>query len=223
MWLSITCYILNFFSFYYPCTFLHLLGAGLVEESRHSLRGGPKIRSWSSVPGVLWTRKDGGGGGRIKGGRFLWASEGSSVTFLHILSPTSPKKVFHTPSATISDSPPQEFQELQSFWSCQTGARINLCNCFSSSRGRDTGQYATPSYSVWGIKRVYRCQDEGCREGPSTSCATICVYIRQVHLGVGLVCPLYSKSFFNPDTFRCHKKSFKHVNRGRHIWGSVNI
>ena len=46
-----------------------------------------------------------------------------------------------------------------------------------------------------GIKRVYRCQVEGCREGPSTSHTTICAHIRRVHLGVGLVFPLCSKSF----------------------------
>ena len=61
--------------------------------------------------GGLWLRKDGGSGGRLRGGRFLWAPEGSNVTFLHVLSPTPPKKVYHTPSATISHPPPQESQE----------------------------------------------------------------------------------------------------------------
>ena len=58
-----------------------------------------------------------------------------------------------------------------------------------------------------GTKRVYQCQVEGCKEGPSTSWAAICAHIRKVHLGVGLVCPLCSKSFFNPDIFRHHKKT----------------
>ena len=31
-------YLLHF----YPCTFLHLLGVGVVEESRHSTRRGPE-------------------------------------------------------------------------------------------------------------------------------------------------------------------------------------
>ena len=65
------------------------------------------------MSGVLWAKKDGGGSGRIRGGGFLWASEGSNATFLHILSPTSPTKVCHTPSATISHPPPQESQELE--------------------------------------------------------------------------------------------------------------
>ena len=42
-----------------------------------------------------------------------------------------------------------------------------------------------------GVKWVYRCQVEGCREGPSTSHATICAHVCKVHLGVGLVCPSY--------------------------------
>ena len=71
--------------------------------------------------------------------------------------------------------------------------------------------HATPLHSVGGgIKRVYRCQVEGYKEGPSTSCATFCAHMCRVHLGVGLVCPLFNKSFFNPDTFRHHKKS--HIN-----------
>ena len=57
-----------------------------------------------------------------------------------------------------------------------------------------------------GTKRVYQCQVEGCREGPSTSRAAICSHVRRVHLGMGLVCPLCHKSFFNPDAFRHHKK-----------------
>ena len=58
-----------------------------------------------------------------------------------------------------------------------------------------------------GAKRVYQCQVEGCKEGPSTSWAAICAHVRKVHLGVGLVCPLCSKSFFKQDVFRHHKKT----------------
>ena len=57
-----------------------------------------------------------------------------------------------------------------------------------------------------GTKRVYQCQVEGCKEGPSTSWAAVCAHMRKVHLGVGLVCPLCSKSIFNLDIFWCHKK-----------------
>ena len=58
-----------------------------------------------------------------------------------------------------------------------------------------------------GTKRVYQCQVEGCKEGPSTSQAAIYAHVRKVHLGVGLVCPLCSKSFFNLDVFQHHKKT----------------
>ena len=58
-----------------------------------------------------------------------------------------------------------------------------------------------------GAKRVYQCQVEGCKECPSTSQAAICAHIQRAHLGMGLVCPLCSRSFFNPDIFRHHKKT----------------
>ena len=58
-----------------------------------------------------------------------------------------------------------------------------------------------------GAKRVHQCQVEGYKEGPSTSWAAICAHVRKVHLGVGLMCLLCSKSFFNPDIFRYHKKT----------------
>ena len=67
-----------------------------------------------------------------------------------------------------------------------------------------------------GAKRVYQCWVEGCKEGPSTSWAAICAHMRKVHLGVGLVCPLCSKSFFNPDVFRHHKK--KNTSIGIFLW-----
>ena len=47
-----------------------------------------------------------------------------------------------------------------------------------------------------GTKRVYQC-------------------IRRVHLGMGLVCPLCGRSFFNPDIFRSHKKT--------HQWNFIFI
>ena len=41
-----------------------------------------------------------------------------------------------------------------------------------------------------GIKRVYRCQVEGCTEGPSTSHATICKHVHRMHLGWGWCVPV---------------------------------
>ena len=111
----------------------------------------------------------------------------------------------------------------QSFWSCQTSAGLNLCNCSSSSRGRDTGQYATPSYPVGGIKIVYRCQVEGCREGPSTSMPpSVCTFNGCIW-DWGWCAPSAVNLFSILTLSDTTKKSFKHVNRGSHVWGSVNI
>ena len=96
--------------FLLPLHFSSSLGTGLTEESGCSSRGGPEIRGQSSASGVLWARKDGGGSGRIRDGGFLWASEGSNIMFLHILSPTSPQEslshtICHHPSSTPSIVP----------------------------------------------------------------------------------------------------------------------
>ena len=58
-----------------------------------------------------------------------------------------------------------------------------------------------------GTKRVYQCHVEGCKEGQSTSWAAVCAHIRKVHLGVVLVCPLCSKTFFNPDGLQASQEN----------------
>ena len=119
------------------------------------------------------------------------------------------KKPHFAPSTTISQ-PPQE----------STGPEV------SEPAGQATGpassavppapEEAIPNHmqplriQVRSIKRVYKCWVEDCKEGPSTSWATICAHIRKAHLGVRLVCPLCGKTFFNPDVLRHHKKT--HVN-----------
>ena len=40
-----------------------------------------------------------------------------------------------------------------------------------------------------GTKRVYQCQVEGCKEGPSTSRAAICAHVRKVHPRSGVDVP----------------------------------
>ena len=106
------------------------------------------------------------------------------------------KKPQFAPSVTISQPPPQE----------STGPNI------SEPAGQATGpaSSAVPPapeeailvhmqslrIQVGGIKRVYKCWVKDCKEGPSTSRATICAHIRKVHLGVRLVCPLCGKTFF---------------------------
>ena len=120
------------------------------------------------------------------------------------ISPAPPphKKICHTPSATISHLLPQESTAPE-----VPKPEVCLSSCPSSFRGGNPCPYATHSYSAGGIKWVYRCQVEGCKEGTSTLHATICMHVCKLHLGVGLVCPSCSKSFFNPDTFQYHKKS----------------
>ena len=214
MWLSITCYIF----FYYPCTFLHLLGTGLTEESGCSLRGGPEIRDQSSASGVLWARKDGGSGGRIRGGGFLWASEGSNVMFLHNLSPISPQESL---PHTICHPPPQQSQELEASGPAKQALESTSVTVPPVLEGEILANMQPLHIQLGGIKRVYRCQVEGCREGPSTSHATICAHIQRVHL---VHCAPSAVNLFSIHTLSdTTKKSFKCVNRGSHVCGSVNL
>ena len=51
--------------------------------------GSTEIRNGGTAFRGLWLGEDGSSSGRLRGGGLLWASEGSNVTFLHVLSPTS--------------------------------------------------------------------------------------------------------------------------------------
>ena len=131
----------------------------------------------------------------------------------HSSLPTSsppPKKTCHDPFSFISHLPPQEPKEPEASVSAEQALESTSSTAPSVLEGEIPAEMQPLHIQLGGIKRVYRCQVEGCREGPSTSHATMCAQMCKVHLGVGLVCPLYNKSFFNPDTFRCHKKS--HIN-----------
>ena len=117
------------------------------------------------------------------------------------------KKPHFAASITISQPPPQESTRPNVSEPVGQAARP------ASSAAPPAPEEAILTHiqplriQVGGIKRVYKCWVEGCTEGPSTSWATICTHIRRVHLGERLVCPLCSKTFFNPDVLRCHKKS----------------
>ena len=94
---------------------------------------------------------------------------------------------------------PSGVQGTRSLSSCRAGTGIYLFNCPFSFRGRDPCQHATPSYSVGGIKRVYRCQVEGCKEGPSAPHATICVHPNvQGILGGGVGVPPLQQILLQP-------------------------
>ena len=152
MWLPIIFHIST------PVLF-HLLGAGFIEKGGCPLRGSPEVNDRSPTFGGLWLGKNGGGSGRLRGGGFLWALEGSNVTFLHVLRPTSSKESLPHPICHHLPPGPSGVSGTQSSWSCWMGTGINLFNCPLSFRGRDPCQHATPLYSVGGIKIVYRCQD----------------------------------------------------------------
>ena len=81
----------------------------------------------------------------------------------------------------------------QSLWSWDRGGETGIGNCLSSctrcSRGGYSSQHDTPSPTVGGIKREYKCQVENWKEGPSTWCATIWAHVHRVHFGVWLACP----------------------------------
>ena len=116
------------------------------------------------------------------------------------------KKPHHAPSATISQPPPQESTGPKVSDPAGQAYRTCFSSCSLSFRGGHSSPHETPQNSGWGIKWVYKCQVEDCKEGPSTPWATICAHVRKVHLGVRLVCSLCGKTFFNLDVLRCHKK-----------------
>ena len=111
-------------------------------------------------------------------------------------------------SMSFGPSQPKRTWSLQSCnRRCKTGTRSCLFHCTRDSRGGHPSQHDTPLPTGGGVKRVYKCWVEGCKEGPLTSHATICAHVCRVHLGVGLMCSSCTKAFFNPDTLRHIKKN----------------
>ena len=111
---------------------------------------------------------------------------------LHSSLPTSsppPKKTHHAPSSTISHPPPQESKEPKASVPAEQALEPTSSTATSVLDGEIPADMQPLCIQLGGIKRVYRCQVEGCREGPSTSHAMICAHMHKVHLGVGLVCP----------------------------------
>ena len=131
---------------------------------------------------------------------------GAAAHSLPLPSQPPPKKPHPIPSATISQPPPQDSKGPEVSDPADQAAGP------ASPAAPLAPEEAIPAHmqplrvQVGGIKWVYKCWVEGCKEGPSTSQATISAHIQKVHLGVRLVCPLCGKTFFNPDVLRCHKK-----------------
>ena len=121
-----------------------------------------------------------------------------------------PKKTHHAPFSFISPLPPQKSKEPEASVPKEQALESTSSTAPSVLERAIPADMQPLHIQLGGIKRVYRCQVEGCREEPSTSCVTICTHMCKVHLGVELMCPLCNKCFFNPYTFRHYKKS--HIN-----------
>ena len=119
------------------------------------------------------------------------------------------KKPHLSPSASITQSPLQESTGPEV--SDPVGqATVSISSAASPAPEMDIPAHMQPlRFQVGGTKHVYQCQVEGCKEGLSTSWATISAHVRKVHLGVGLVCPLCNRTFFNLDVLRHHRKTHK--------------
>ena len=124
------------------------------------------------------------------------------------------KKACHAPSATVSHLPPHESIGPESSAPVEQALESASLTVPPVSEEEITAHMQPLCIQLGGIKRVYQCQVEGCKEDSSTSCTTICAHVQKVHLGVGLVCPLCGKSFFNPDTFRHHKSGHTNLQNG---------
>ena len=126
---------------------------------------------------------------------------------------TPPKRTHHTPTATISHPPPQEPKGAVPEASNPVTEGVKQALKAVSQAAPEVLEVAIPAnmtplcLQLGGIKRVYKCWVEGCKEGLLTSCATICTHEHRLHLGVGLTCSFCAKTFLNPDTLRHHKKS----------------
>ena len=123
-----------------------------------------------------------------------------------LLSQPPLKRSHPTPSSTISQLPSQESTGPEA--SDPAGqATVSASPAATPAPEGDILTHMQPlRVQMGGTKHVYQCQVEGCKEGSSTSWATISAHMRKVHLGVRLVCPLCCRTFFNLDLLRHHRK-----------------
>ena len=139
------------------------------------------------------------------------------------ISPAPPphKNVCHTLSATISHLPPQG----------STGPDVpdpaDQAMKAVSPAVPPASEEAIPAnmqplYIQLGALNKYTgARLRAARRVHQTSHATICAHICKVHLGMVLVCPSCSKSFFNPDTSSATRKAIL-ISRIRKKLSSVN-
>ena len=172
-------------------------GSELAKEGQCPQKGGPAVE-------VRGAAENGVSSGRIRGRGFLWAPEGSCKSHSYFLCP--PPKNAILPQPPLSPSCPLRSLKRWHLKSLLLLAVRQSWHQKHSLQLRHKLQVAIPAHMIslhlqlGGIKRMYKCQVEGCMEGPSTSHAAICIHVHREHLGVGLACPSCAKTFFNSDT-----------------------
>ena len=126
----------------------------------------------------------------------------------HLLLSQPPLQRSHlVPSSCVSQLPPQESTGPEASDPAGQATVSAPPAATPAPEGHILAHMQPLRIQLGGTKQVYQCQVEGCKEGPSTSQATISAHVQKVHLGVRLVCPLCNKTFFNPDVLRCHRKT----------------
>ena len=94
-----------------------------------------------------------------------------------LTSSSPPKKACHAPTTTVSHLPTQESTGPEA------SAPVEQALESASLAVPPVLEEEIPAHmqplciQLGGIKRVYRCKVEGCKEGPSTSHTTICAHI----------------------------------------------
>ena len=131
---------------------------------------------------------------------------GVTLSFCPLPSRPFPSRSCISPSPSAPSQPPQEPTKPEALDPVGPATMPAPVAATPATEGNIPTEMQPLRIQLGGAKRVYQCWVEGCKEGPSTSHAAICSHIRRVHLGMGLVCPLCHKSFFNLDAFRHHKK-----------------
>ena len=91
--------------------------------------------------------------------------------------PPPPKKACPAPSTTVSHLPPQESTEPEASAPADQVLESASLAVPPASEEEIPAHMQPLCIQLGGIKRVYRCQVEGSKEYPSTSCATICAHI----------------------------------------------
>ena len=89
-----------------------------------------------------------------------------------------PKKSHCAPYSFIPYLPPQEPKEPEASGPAKQVLESTSVTAHPVLEGEILANMQPLCIQLGSIKRVYRCQVEGCREGPSTSHATICAHTR---------------------------------------------